>query len=235
MNERLVQITSGRGPAECCWVVARVLKRLLQEARSQGLEATVMDREPGPENGTLSSAAVKLEGPKAEAFLQGWEGSILWVGESPYRKYHKRRNWFVGVNRLSMADKALALEERDIRYEATRAGGPGGQHVNKVSTAVRATHLPSGISVLASDSRSQLQNKKAATERLAAQLAQQRLQHQQESIRANWQQHNELERGNPVRVFRGSDFKPHHQPQKSRAAQPTQKRALQKGLQIMDD
>jgi peptide chain release factor len=234
-NEQLIQITSGRGPAECCWVVAQLLKLLLQEARSRGLTATVIDREPGVENATLTSASVKLVGDGLEDFLKSWEGSILWVGQSPYRRHHKRKNWFVGINRLSLPDKHYVLEERDIRYEATRAGGPGGQHVNKVSTAVRATHLPSGITVLASESRSQLQNKKAAKERLAGLLEAKRLQYQLESIRQGWQQHGELERGNPVRQFRGSDFKPHHEPQKSSVTRSAQNREWKQRLKYMDD
>ena len=235
INEQLIQITAGRGPAECCWVVAQLLKLLLQEARSFGLSATVISRETGVENATLASAAVKLEGQRLEEFLQSWEGSVLWIGQSPYRRHHKRKNWYVGINRLVLSDGNYELQERDIRYEATRAGGPGGQHVNKVSTAVRATHLPSGLSVLTSDSRSQLQNKKVARERLESLLAQQRLKHQQESIQANWQQHAELERGNPVRVFRGIDFKPHHQSQKYRAQRAAQKGEWKKRLQQMND
>ncbi|WP_224994459.1 peptide chain release factor H [Cesiribacter sp. SM1] len=234
-NEILIQITSGRGPAECCWVVAQVLKLLLQEARMKGLEPVVIGREPAMENGTLYSAAVKLEGQGVAEFLQQWEGSVLWVGQSPYRRHHKRKNWFVGISRLALAEGGYMLRDHDIRYEATRAGGPGGQHVNKVSTAIRATHLPTGLSVMASDHRSQLQNKKAARERLSHLLAGQRLRHQQESIQANWQQHNELARGNPVRVFRGSDFKPYHQPEKSRGQRPAQKQEWKKRLHNMND
>ena len=207
-KEILIQITAGRGPAECCWVVAQVLKVLLAEAVEWGLNFMVLTREPAIENGALYSAAVKLEGERGEEFVSHWEGSILWIGQSPYRKYHKRKNWFVGVNRLRLLDDSYTLEDHDIRYEATRAGGPGGQHVNKVSTAIRALHLPSGLSVLASDHRSQLQNKKAAKERLAKMLANQRLKDQQANIKANWQQHEELERGNPVRVFSGKAFSP---------------------------
>jgi peptide chain release factor len=79
--------------------------------------------------------------------------------------------------------------------------------VNKVSTAVRATHLPTGLSVLASDSRSQSQNKKMARERLINKLKARQLEDKQKNVKGQWQNHQELERGNPVRVFKGSDFK----------------------------
>ena len=222
-KETTIQISAGRGPAECCWVVAQVLKLLLLEARQLGLTATVIAREAGPENATLYSAAVMLSGAQVEAFLEGWEGSLLWIGKSTYRKYHKRKNWYVGVKRLELPHTAASLKEGDIRYEATRTGGPGGQHVNKVSTAIRAMHLPSGISVLASESRSQLQNKKAARKRLENHIAEMQLKQQQETIRHGWQQHLELERANPVRTFCGSDFKLHHQPEEQRALRPAQK------------
>ena len=226
----MIQITAGRGPAECCRVVAQVLKMLLAEAMEWGLSYNVVEREAGPENGTLLSAAVKLEGKEREAFFSQWEGSILWTGQSPYRKYHKRKNWFVGVNRLRLANETMVLKDQDIRYEATRAGGPGGQHVNKVSTAVRATHLPTRISVLASDYRSQLQNKKAARERLEKRLAEYRLKDQQANVREGWQQHDELERGNPVRVFTGTGFKPEHSPKKQREKRTSLKQEWKKEL-----
>ncbi|MDR0865710.1 MAG: peptide chain release factor H, partial [Candidatus Symbiothrix sp.] len=85
--------------------------------------------------------------------------------------------------------------------QTLKASGPGGQHVNKTESAVRVTHIPSGISVMASENRSQLQNKKQAIERLRIKLA----AYEQERMLAlnqdNWQNHNELERGNPVRVI----------------------------------
>ena len=97
--------------------------------------------------------------------------------------------------------------EKDFKYETLRSGGPGGQHVNKVSTAVRATHLPTGISVLASEGRSQVFNKKMAKARLINLLKAKQLLEKRKAAKKQWRNHYELERGNPVRVFRGSDFK----------------------------
>ena len=89
-----------------------------------------------------------------------------------------------------------------------RASGPGGQHVNKTDSAVQATHKPTGLQVSASDERSQHANKKRALEKLEAIL----ISRQQESARKqkqqHWQKHGELERGNPVKVFVGKEFKP---------------------------
>ena len=207
--EKIIQLSAGRGPVECSWVVAKVLKILLEEARQKGLAYTVLDREEGAENGTLLSATIQLEGEQVADFVADWKDTIKWVGQSQFRKHHKRKNWFIGVHELDLSQSEFAFNEKDVKYEAIRSGGPGGQHVNKVSTAVRATHLPSGISVLASDSRSQSQNKKSAKERLKNMLKVQQLKAKKEQARSEWNKHNELERGNPVRTFKGSDFKTH--------------------------
>lgn len=202
----ILQITAGRGPAECCWVVSQVLKCLLKEAASMRLDTVVLHREQGIESGTLFSATVQLSGDGAVRFAEDWKGTIQWVGKSQYRKMHRRNNWFVGVNLINFGSESYRLQDKDIRYEATRAGGPGGQHVNKVSTAVRAVHIPSGITVLASDSRSQSANKKNARERLEKLLLMQAMEERKMKIKENWQNHNELLRGSPVRVFTGPDF-----------------------------
>ena len=91
--------------------------------------------------------------------------------------------------------------ENEIRYETLRASGPGGQHVNKTESAVRAVHIPSGISVVASDQRSQWQNKKLATERLQVKLTAWNVEQAMIQVQANWSNHNSLQRGNPVKVI----------------------------------
>lgn len=208
ITEKIIQITAGRGPAECCWVVAQVLKMLLDDAKTFNVSATVLHREQGPENRTLYSATIQLAGIKTNEFIKQWEGTVQWIGQSQYRTMCKRKNWFVGINVIDTAELNVKINEADIQYQATRASGPGGQHVNKVSTAIRATHLPTGLSVLASDSRSQSHNKKCAHERLINLLKVKNLETVKEKARSTWDNHNQLERGNPVKVFRGTDFKP---------------------------
>ncbi len=205
-NEMIVQITSGRGPAECCRVVAQVLKALIQEAEKNGTRYEVISRTPGQEVGTLVSALVKFSGKGASDFIKPWIGTILWVGQSPYRKYHKRKNWYVGVNLIEQ-NQIAEWNEREIKYQTLRSSGPGGQHVNKTESSVRAIHLPSGLQVAASDSRSQLQNKKLATERLYAKWLEWRLSELAQKEQSQWNKHNQLERGNPVKTFREHDFR----------------------------
>ena len=199
-NKIYLQITSGRGPTECCRVVALVLEKILIQARKLGLIAEVIEREEGEMNRTLFSAIVFLEGNKVEEIVDEWEGTIQWIAQSPYRIYHKRRNWFVGVNTFTPTE-LNEIDTKYITYQTLRSSGPGGQHVNKTESAVRATHAPSGLSITASDQRSQLQNKKLATERLLIKLSVWNIEQTMQQAQENWDNHNNLVRGNPVKVI----------------------------------
>ncbi len=205
--EKIIQITSGRGPAECCWVVAQILKILIKEASNSDLSYTILHREEGIENRTLHSATIQMEGINVNDFIKQWVGTIQWIGQSEFRKYHKRKNWYVAINELNLVKEVTQINDKDIAYQAIRSGGPGGQHVNKVSTAIRATHIPTGLHVLCSDSRSQLQNKKLAKERLFKLLTLEQINQKKATIKENWQNHSEIIRGNPIKTFEGSDFK----------------------------
>lgn len=195
-----MQITSGRGPAECCRVVALVLEKILKQAVAKGVKTEIVERRNGPLNRTLLSAVISLQAGDYHALIEDWEGSVQWIAKSPYRIYHKRKNWFVGVQTFTLSESQEATEA-EIRYEALRASGPGGQHVNKTESAVRAVHIPTGMSVVASDQRSQWQNKKLATERLLLKLASWSIEQAMIQAQANWSNHNCLQRGNPVKVI----------------------------------
>ena len=100
----------------------------------------------------------------------------------------------------------IDLKEEDIDYQATRASGPGGQHVNKTDSAVRATHRPTGLVTTAQEQRSQHANRKLARLKLALLLEERREQSQAQGRTAEWTIHNRLERGNPVRTYAGPRF-----------------------------
>ncbi|MCD8043409.1 MAG: peptide chain release factor H [Tannerellaceae bacterium] len=199
-NKIYIQITSGRGPAECCRVVALVLEEIIKQAKSRNIRAEVIEREPGTINRTLFSALLMLEGNGSHELAQEWAGTIQWIAQSPYRIYHKRKNWFVGVNLIQLPG-SWQIQEKDFTYQTLRASGPGGQHVNKTESAVRATHTPSGLAVTASDQRSQLQNKKLATERLTIKLAAWEMEQTMQANQDNWNNHNNLQRGNPIKTI----------------------------------
>ena len=204
--DKIIQITAGRGPAECTWVVAQVLKKVLEEAQANQVEATVLQREAGSENGTVASALLELKGKNVSEFVDSWTGTIQWIGQSSFRKMHKRKNWFIGVFEMDTL-QLKTISEKDIQYQAMRSSGAGGQHVNKVSSAIRATHLPSGLSVVSMDSRSQHQNKKLATERLLEKFKVFELEMIKKQASQQWENQLNVARGNPKRTFNGSDFK----------------------------
>ena len=200
MEKTYLQISSVRGPVECCHVVALVLEKILREAQKRKLRVEILEKETGPVNRTLLSAVVALEGTGCDVLADEWEGTVLWIARSPYRIHHRRKNWFVGVQTFLLSESREATED-DIRYETLRASGPGGQHVNKTESAVRAVHIPSGNSVVASDQRSQWQNKKLATERLLVKLTAWNIEQAMIQAQTNWSNHNSLQRGNPVKII----------------------------------
>lgn len=206
MNTKLIQLTAAKGPAECAWVVAKVLKIFIKEVIDQKIEYQILHKVNGSENGTVQSVTIELKGKQLSQFLEQWLGTIQWIGTSTFRKFHKRKNWFIGCFELSQISEST-INERDIQFQAIRSSGPGGQHVNKVSSAVRAKHLPTGEQVLVSDSRSQHQNKKIAVQRLKEKVAVYNRGKLQNSIQEKWENHLNLKRGNSVRVFKGTDFK----------------------------
>ena len=201
----LLQLSSAQGPAECELAVSKALRRLHEEALEQGVEFKLIESEAGSQAGTCKSMLIGLDGDQADALAQRWSGTLLWTCKSPYRPQHKRKNWFFAGQ---VFDRPQTTQEHEIRFETLRASGPGGQHVNKTDSAVRATHLATGISVKVQSERSQHQNK-----RLALLLINQRLATLEEQANnalrlQRRDSHHGVERGNPVRSFAGPGFAP---------------------------
>lgn len=213
--DTLIQITAGRGPAECNWVVAKVLKAFIAALKEHNGNHVVLQKQQAGIT-AVQSVILRISGKNLDTFLSEWIGTIQWIGKSPYRTYHKRKNWFIKLQEVPQLATTL-FHEKDVKYQAMRSTGPGGQNVNKVNSAVRATHIPTGIQCVAMDSRSQHQNKKLALQRLKDQFQVHHLEQLKEQATATWEQHLNIERGNPIRIFEGSDFK-HQKKNKSYAS-----------------
>lgn len=208
MSEIILHISAGQGPEECRWVAHQLAAAYAKEAAQAGLTAMVLnDAVEGGGKDLSPSLLLRLDGEAADSFALQREGSVLWVGTSPFRPHHKRRNWFVGVTRVPPLSALIMLRDEDIDYQAMRASGPGGQHVNKTDSAVRATHRPTGLTTTAQEQRSQHANRKLARLKLGLLLAERQTGEEKDARAAGWQRNHDLERGNPVRVYEGPRFK----------------------------
>ena len=190
-----VQISSGQGPAECELAVGLFYRQLQKERRDMRLVQSAH----GKTGRGYSSIMFETEEDMREL-----EGSVLWICKSPFRPEHRRKNWFIDVSILEQLPDAR--EDMKLRFETFCSGGKGGQHVNKVETGVRIIHVPTGISVVSTEARSQHMNKKLAMNRLCDILADMELDNRRREKELAWMEHTRLERGNPVRVYEGMDF-----------------------------
>jgi peptide chain release factor len=133
---------------------------------------------------------------------------MLWICQSPFLPdkkgpKRKRKNWFFSGQMFEVNDTQL---DKGVTFQACRASGAGGQHVNTTDSAVRATHTETGISVRVESERSQHANKRLARALLFQKLEALKLEQMTQQEQARWQQHWEVERGNPVRTFKGEKF-----------------------------
>lgn len=202
MTEIIMHLSSGQGPEECRWVVGQLARVFFKEAAVAGLGTELLE----PAAGNPASLLLRVTGAGAEQFARQRAGTILWVGASPFRPNHKRRNWFVGAALVPPIDEIAELRPEDIVYQAMRASGPGGQHVNKTDSAVRATHLPTGLITTAQDQRSQHANRKLARIKLALMLIERRDDGARNARKEEWDRNRRLERGNPVKTYLGPGF-----------------------------
>lgn len=198
--KQIIQITSGRGPEECTRVVALVQELIMKEAKKQNFNISVIDSTKGSLRGTLFSSTLVVEGADISKLVSDWSGTVQWISKSPYRPMHKRKNWFVGVSFFDIPN-SFKFNLNDVEITTARSGGPGGQSVNTTNSAVRAKHIPTGIQVFTQDTRSMLENKKLCLERLEEKVLSEQTKKLVEQQQTQWQEHNCLERGNPVKVI----------------------------------
>jgi len=201
-----MQITSGQGPDECCWVVARLVEQVLKEALDNGYRARVLETVAGSKYDLFKSALIAIEGKGTSPFIRKWQGTVQWIGKSTFRPKHKRKNWFVGIA-FHQLPKSTEINSNDLKFDRMRSSGPGGQHANKTETAIRVTHVPTGLAAVAQEERSQHLNRKLALSRLYERLNQEKKSTEMKQQKERWSNHGSLERGNPIRVYEGQRFK----------------------------
>lgn len=202
----LLQLSANTGPEECCLAVRLALRVVLNECANADVRVELLEEVPAQVSGNLRSVLLALEGSLAQNVAQRWLGTVLWTCASPYRSGQSRKNWFIGGAVFEPDAHGAPVQDADLRFETLRASGPGGQHVNKTDSAVRLTHLPTGVSVKVQTERSQHANKRLARTLLLHKLSQAVDQHVQLARAARRVAHREVERGNPVRVFKGVGF-----------------------------
>jgi len=201
-------ITSGVGPAEARRFVAQLAARLERLAQQRGLEVREIIASGG-EADAPRSITLRVRGD-APGQLTGELGTHLLVQRSATRGRASRKRWFAAVSvHASPADEPHAdittLPRESLVITACRAGGPGGQHVNKVASAVRVHHLPSGIAIRSAGARSQKANLDQALRRLVVLLRERALAQKAAGTASRRAAHYQLERGRAVRSYHLDD------------------------------
>ena len=191
----IVQISAGQGPSECQLAVAKLYESLKREYG----DLEILSDTKGYEKGCFDSIRFRTGHD-----MSGLEGTVLWICKSPFRKNHKRKNWYVDVSIIP--EQGGIVADKEYRIEKFHCGGKGGQNVNKVETGVRIIHIPTGLVSQSTEERSQFQNKQRAMEKLQEKLADLQKEQEAKQVNAAWREHARIVRGNPVRIYEGEKF-----------------------------
>jgi len=201
-RDAIATIHPGAGGTESQDWAEMLWRMMTRWAERRGFKVTVNDYQEGDEAG-IKSVTVTVEGPRAYGLLSAEAGTHRLVRISPFDQARRRHTSFAAVDVIPVLEDedAPEIDEDDLRIDIFRSSGPGGQGVNTTDSAVRITHLPTGIVVAVQNERSQLANKTIALKILAARLAERARKEREQQLAALRGERGEIAFGNQIRSY----------------------------------